>query len=199
MVRILNEYDSEKIVSRYVACVNSVKIKPDKLLLEKLKYPIYIKIMSPKANHKVKSGAIFRIENKNVLKAQIKKIKAKYKTLQGKFLIVQPEIKGEEFILGINKDEKFGYMMMLGIGGWHSEQLKDVVFRKLPITRKDADEMISSLRNQAVVLNIKKGILTNAMLKIQNIAKDSKIQTIDLNPIKVDKKAIVVDARIYLR
>jgi len=197
MVKILDEYKSEELVSKYLTTVKSQKLSLDKLNLIN-KFPAYIKIMSSLAVHKVKSGAIFRINDAKHLKKQTLLIKRRFKALNAKYLIAQNEVLGEEFILGIKNDKKFGYLMMLGIGGRNAEALKDVVFRKLPITKKDANEMILDLRNQVTVARINKNLLINAMLKIQNITNNHKIDTLDINPIKIDKKAIVVDARIYL-
>lgn len=198
LIRVVDEYKSEQIISKYLNTVESKKFTI-KNLLENKQYPCYVKIISPLAVHKVKSGAIFRIESTNMLKQQIKAISARFKALKAKSIVVQPEINGEEFILGLRNDKKFGYLIMLGIGGKHAEELKDVVFRKTPILKKDAIEMISELKNQVIVLNINKSLLINAMLKIQNIIKDYKVDTLDINPIKItNKKAIVVDARLYL-
>ncbi len=198
MIKVLDEYKSEQLISKYLTTVQSTKLSVDKLLSFDYNYPIYVKIMSDKAIHKVKSGAIFKIQDYFALKRQFTLIKKRFKSLNGKYIIVQPEIKGEEFIIGIRNDKKFGYLIMLGIGGKHAEALKDVSFRKLPITRKDANEMIIDLKNQAIVANINKNLLINSLLKIQNIIKSHKIETLDINPIKIDKNAIVIDGRIYL-
>src|SRR6185436_3625187 len=54
-----------------------------------------------------------------------------------------------ELIAGCVQDPTFGPCVMLGIGGIFAEALADVAFRLVPLTRRDADDLIAELRNQA--------------------------------------------------
>ena len=200
-MNVLNEYESDKIVSKYVKTIKNKKFSLEELKNLDFKDKIYVKIISENMAHKKKMGAIFNIENKNVLKKEFKKIENKFKKLNGKYIIVQKAIVGEEFILGIKKDFTFGYVLMFGIGGSKAEEIKDVSFRKIKITKKDAIQMIDDLVNQAIILRVNKQKLIDALLKIQKIVslfEKKGYKELDINPLIVnEKEAIVVDSKIY--
>jgi acyl-CoA synthetase (NDP forming) len=54
---------------------------------------------------------------------------------------------GTEVILGVAYDRTFGHMIMLGLGGICVEVLKDVSFRIAPISRDEAQDMVTELRS----------------------------------------------------
>lgn len=55
--------------------------------------------------------------------------------------------RGREMLVGIHTDEVFGRVMTVGLGGIFVELLKDVSHRKLPISARDARQMIGELRH----------------------------------------------------
>src|SRR6185295_10989728 len=61
-------------------------------------------------------------------------------------LVQEMRSRGREMILGVAWDPSFGPLLMAGLGGVYVEVLKDVAFRVHPITDRDADEMVASLR-----------------------------------------------------
>ncbi|CAB5713023.1 Succinyl-CoA ligase [ADP-forming] subunit alpha [Delftia tsuruhatensis] len=58
---------------------------------------------------------------------------------------------GVECIAGVHRDPVFGPVLMFGLGGIHSEILRDVSLRVLPVTRDDALAMVRELRAFAVL------------------------------------------------
>ena len=55
--------------------------------------------------------------------------------------------KGQEIILGNNRDEAFGPMLMVAMGGVYVEVMKDVAFAPVPLTEDDAHALFASLRS----------------------------------------------------
>ena len=45
----------------------------------------------------------------------------------------------------------FGPVIMLGMGGIYVEVLKDVTFKLAPVTDKEADDMIASIKTQKLL------------------------------------------------
>lgn len=67
-------------------------------------------------------------------------------------LLVAPMVRGaRELIAGLATDAQFGRTVMLGVGGVLAEAVADVVFRLVPITRLDAEEMIDDLATQRLL------------------------------------------------
>jgi acetyltransferase len=120
--------------------------------------------------------------------------------LEGK-IILQKQVKGLELIVGINKDEQFGKIILFGQGGIYTEVLDDTAIRILPIGKKEIEEMIFSTRisklffARGVIYDTKKIIDL-----IENISRiSSKVQELDLNPVIFTKEGVyIVDARVKL-
>jgi len=202
-LRVWDEYKSEQLLAKELPVVNSfsyslIGFKKAAYIWNK---PIFVKIISNKAVHKFKAGALFYISSKRAFITQKSLILRRAKVLKAKKIIVQEKVYGKEFIVGIKDDAKFGKLIMFGIGGRLAEQLKDVSFRLLPITKKDFFSMLNDLKNQAMLSNLNRDKLWHFLKKLSTFASKNKdIAFIDLNPVIIDsdtKEPIIVDARIY--
>jgi acyl-CoA synthetase (NDP forming) len=95
---------------------------------------------------------------------------------------------------------------MLGLGGIHAEVYRDVVFRLPPLNSKDAFEMVSELKGQALLRGyrgskpVDMNDLADWLIKLGWLGVTfKKIQQIDVNPLLiVDGKPVAVDATIIL-
>ncbi|MDO8688015.1 MAG: acetate--CoA ligase family protein, partial [Dehalococcoidales bacterium] len=113
---------------------------------------------------------------------------------------------GVEVIIGMSKDPQFGPVLMFGLGGILVEILKDVSFRIVPLTPRDAREMIREIKGYPLlegyrgqppvdILNLEKLIL-----KVSNfVEQHPEVKELDLNPIfAYSDGAVAVDARVIL-
>jgi acetate---CoA ligase (ADP-forming) len=121
-------------------------------------------------------------------------------------LIAPMASSGVEVIIGVIQDPVFGPVMMFGLGGVFVEILKDVVFRAIPLSKADVEEMLDEI-NSAKVLQGERGNppidragLIDLMMKLSTLVQAHPgISEIDLNPIIVRENGYsVVDARIIL-
>ena len=118
---------------------------------------VALKVQSPDIVHKTDAGAValdlasadaVRIAYARVLESA--KRHAPGADIHG--VLVQPMAQpGREVILGINRDETFGPLLMLGLGGIHVEVLKDVAFAPVPLTHDAARNLIAQLRGAALL------------------------------------------------
>jgi acetyltransferase len=100
---------------------------------------------------------------------------------------------GQEMILGVNQDEKFGPMLMVGLGGIYVEVLKDVVFSPVPFNAEDARGLLDQLKGAALLRGVRGeapsdvDALVELMVGLSEFAADfgDKISEIDLNPVLV--------------
>ena len=167
-----------------------------------LSYPLVMKVCSKKIMHKTDvGGVILNITNEQQLKKNFLFLKEKFGE---KILIEEMEEKGIEIIIGTTKDEFFDKVIMVGIGGIFTEIYKDVSFRKIPITRKDAEEMLEELKAYKIFegfrgFKIDKESVINLILKVAEIVEKNKISQMDLNPVFVYEKGLkVIDAKVIL-
>jgi len=170
----------------------------------KLEFPLILKLISDKIIHKTEENAILKTskeqleENYNKLLkiCQQKKIKPQ--------ILLQEFIEGQEVIIGIKKDPTFNHVILLGIGGIFVELIKDITFRKCPITKEDAESMINDLKNKKILTGFRNQsvnleILKDLLVKVSKLPEKHDIQELDLNPVIINKKeAKTVDVRTVL-
>lgn len=176
-------------------------------LSEKVGFPVAMKIVSPDVVHKTDAGGVKLNLNstEDVRKAYREMIEAfKFQHIEG--VTVQKMAKpGIEAIIGVTRDPSFGPLIMFGLGGVFVEVLRDVSFRILPITEKDASEMIAEIRGAAILEgyrgkavdleSLSKLLLTISRLVIEN----SEINELDINPLFLYPDGyITVDARMFV-
>jgi acetyl-CoA synthetase (ADP-forming) len=95
---------------------------------------------------------------------------------------------------------------MFGLGGIFVEVLKDVSFRIIPVSRRDAQEMIQEIKGYPLLQGYRGkepaniSALVEMILKISKFVEENqKVKELELNPIFAYKdRAVAVDARIIL-
>jgi len=113
-------------------------------------------------------------------------------------------IEGTELFAGVKKEDKFGHLVMCGLGGIFIEVLKDVQSGLAPLSFKEAKRMVRNLRGYGIIKGERKqkGIdekqfieLITRVAALVNIAPE--ISEMDLNPVLgTPERIVAVDARI---
>ncbi len=160
----------------------------------KMGFPLVMKVSGQKILHKNRIGGV---KTKIETIEQAEKIFDTFIKIQdAEGVILQKQISGEEFILGLKATKEFGHVLAFGIGGTSVEQIKKVAFRVCPLNDDEAVNMIKEIKENITEeeLNaIKKNIFQLCRLS----KRYSNITELDINPLMVEKdKAIVVDARM---
>ncbi len=116
---------------------------------------------------------------------------------------------GVEAIVGVNRDEAYGHLVMFGLGGTHVELLRDVRFRSLPLTDVEARELVRAIRSYPMLTGYRGAPVADVAALEELLSRISQLATefpliaeMDLNPVKVlasGKGCVAVDARILLR
>lgn len=187
-------------------------LKEAVLVSQRMGFPVALKIASPEIIHKSDSGGVrLSLRNASEVRAAYREIIEGARkifpsaSLQG--VSVQKMAKpGTEVIVGTSKDPQFGPVIMFGLGGIFVEVLKDVSFRIIPLSWKDALEMIEEIKGYPLLKGYrgKEPVdiqsLIEIILKISNLMEQHpEIKELELNPIFAYKKgALAVDARIIL-
>ena len=213
---VLTEVESKGLLKKAGIPVVEAKLARSKKeaisISKEMGFPVVLKIHSPDVVHKSDSGGVkLGLANATqVGKAYseiISSVKQAYPEAQIQGVSVQPMASpGVEVIVGMSKDPQFGPVIMFGLGGILVEVLKDVSFRIVPLTERDAREMIKEIKGYPILegyrgqkpASIPK--LENLIVKVsQFVEKNPQIKELDLNPIfAYPDKAVAVDARIIL-
>ncbi|MHA1409745.1 MAG: acetate--CoA ligase family protein [Candidatus Odinarchaeia archaeon] len=213
----LMEYESKLILKHIdVPFPNFIIAKNEREAVdaaEKLGYPVVLKIVSPNILHKTEyGGVILNIKNKKEVaksyRELINNVKGHSQSIEIEGVMVYkmapPGIL--ELIVGVSFDTQFAHNIMVGLGGVFVELFKDVSIRLIPITNKDAEEMLKELKSYPILMgyrnNPKSDItaIKKLLLKISDlIVENPEIKEIDLNPVIVYGKGLaVVDARMFI-
>lgn len=158
-------------------------------------FPVVVKVDAPDLHHRVEHGAVITgIASDDELGAAIEKLRVVIDSigLEGARILVQKTLVGRELIFGMERDPAFGPVVMFGIGGTFVEALKDVVFAVAPVTERQADEAVRSIR-AFPLLEAFRGqpavdirVLARFLSALARLSLElPEISEIDLNPIIV--------------
>ncbi|MBI4302490.1 MAG: acetate--CoA ligase family protein [Chloroflexi bacterium] len=181
-------------------------------LAHEIGLPVALKIVSPSIIHKSDSGGVMlglssAEEVIQGFREILRGVKAKEPEANIIGVSVQSMARpGIEVIVGMFKDAQFGPVIMFGLGGIFVEILKDVSLRIVPITRRDAQEMISEIKAYPILQGYRGQeaahipTLEDILLKVSAMAEaNPEIKELDINPIfAYSDGAVAVDARVIL-
>ena len=183
-------------------------------IASRIGYPVVLKIWSPDILHKTDVGGvkINVIGEQQVMDAfdlmmyRIPK-KAPDANILG-ICVEQMCTTGKEVILGMNRDPRFGPLMMFGTGGKLVEVLEDVVFYPAPLTADEAMEMLVRTRTYDILKGARgeEGVDISAIAEAlqrlsQLVTEFPQIKEVDINPFVVGREGttpIAVDAMMTL-
>ncbi len=212
MSKILTEEKAEALIKNHVPVAKSMmakKLEQAAAASAKLKFPVVLKLISPKVIHKTEMNAVRFANSKEELVKEYNDLMkfASKKKLKPTGILVQELVKGQEVIIGIKDDPVFGHVLVFGIGGKFVELIRDVSFRACPITEKDAADMIDELKFKKVLFGIRGDkavnmkLLKKILVGISRLPdKIKNIEEMDINPFIINNKnGKAVDARISLK
>ncbi len=181
---------------------------------ESIGYPVVMKVVSRDILHKSDAGGVaLNLENKTEVIDAYEAILQNAKAYKPDAVINGIEIcemvkPGTELIVGARRDASFGPIVMCGLGGIYVEVMRDVVFRALPLNRREVMRMLKEIRSFPLLMGVRgearKDIDTviGTILKVATIIRRcSGITDIEINPIVVyeqGKGLKAVDARILI-
>ena len=121
-------------------------------------------------------------------------------------IMVQKMLKGTELFIGAKYEERFGHVILCGLGGIFVEVLKDVSSGLAPLSYDEAFSMIHSLRGYKILKGTRgqKGIneqkYAEIIVRLSTLLRfATEIKEMDLNPLLADDNDVVaVDARILI-
>lgn len=173
-------------------------------------YPVAVKLNSPDVTHKSDvGGVILNVKDEAGVRKAFRDLEGVVRRLgarSGGVLVSAMAAPGLEIIVGVTRDLQFGHAVMFGIGGILVEVFKDVAFRIVPFSEKDAAEMIGETRGAKLLEGVRGGkpsdvtALRQLLVQVSGlVTRHPEIDEMDLNPVIVHEKGLtVVDSRIVL-
>ncbi len=181
-------------------------------LAKEFGYPVALKIVSPQITHKSDVGGVqLNLGTAEEVTAAFDAIVSSAERATPDAPIEGVSVQrmaepGIEVIVGMTMDAQFGPVLMFGLGGVLVEVLKDVAFRVVPITARDARQMVRDIQGFPILQGYRGQepadleALETLLLKLSAfIEGHAEVAELDLNPIfAYPDGAVAVDARIVL-
>ena len=169
---------------------------------EKVGYPVVAKVVGPVHKSDV-GGVALNIRNKEVLCAEFDRM---MQIPDATAVMVQKMIKGTELFIGAKYEERFGHVVLCGLGGIFVEVLRDVSSGLAPLSYAEAYSMIHSLRAYKILKGTRgqQGInerkYAEIIVRLSTLLRfATEIKEIDINPLLADANDVIaVDARILI-
>ena len=201
-------YVSPDLVRQILSCAGIplapelVSTSKDELsaFAEKVGFPVVAKVVGPVHKSDV-GGVALNIRSKEVLAAEFDRM---MQIPDATAVMVQKMIKGTELFIGAKYEERFGHVVLCGLGGIFVEVLRDVSSGLAPLSYEEAYSMIRSLRAYKILKGTRgqQGINERKYAEIIVMLSTllrfaTEIKEMDINPLLADAdNVIAVDARI---
>ena len=182
------------------------KVSDDKQQLidfaNKIGYPVVAKVVGPIHKSDV-GGVALNIRSEKHLALEFERMME----IEGAHAVmVQKMLRGTELFIGAKYEEKFGHVVLCGMGGIFVEVLKDVSSGLAPLSYPEASSMIHSLRAYKIIKGTRgqKGVnekkYTEIIVRLSTLLRfATEIKELDINPLLADGDDVVaVDARIRI-
>ena len=165
-------------------------------------YPVVAKVVGPVHKSDV-GGVALNIRSREVLEAEFNRMM----NIEGATAImVQKMLKGTELFVGAKYEQRFGHVVLCGLGGIFVEVLRDVSSGLAPLSYEEANSMIHSLRAYKILKGTRgqQGInerkYAEIIVRLSTLLRfATEIKEMDINPLLADGDEIIaVDARILV-
>ena len=162
-------------------------------------YPVALKIQSPDVPHKSDAGGVvLNVRSAGEAQEAFGRIiasvaKAHPHAAVDGVLVQEMVPPGVEMILGMNRDEQLGPIIVCGLGGIFVEVLKDVALRFPPLDQSDARAMLKEIKGAKLLEGYRGAPPCDVEALIETLvafgrmvaATDGQYDAIDINPLIV--------------
>ena len=199
----LSERESKDLLARCgVAVTRETLAKSEAEALEaaeSLGYPVVLKVDSPDLPHKTEAGAVrLGLDSPDGVRSAYRDVldsARRYRPdarING-VLVSEQAGPGVEMIIGLSTDPQFGKTVLVGMGGILAEVLEDASVRLVPITRRDAEEMLDELRASKILKGVRgrgpsdREAVIGALLALSEFGRryGDLVEEVDINPLIV--------------
>ncbi|MEE8277498.1 MAG: acetate--CoA ligase family protein [Thermoanaerobaculia bacterium] len=177
-----------------------------------LGFPVVLKAEAPGLLHKSDHLAVSidLHDEEDLFEAAADLVGRLRRRFKGMKLLVQRQAPGRlEVLLGMTRDERYGPLFVLGMGGIEVEALGDIALRIAPLDDRDPAEMIASLRGARLFEAFRGEPAVNSkaaqegLMRLQQLVRDfPDIEEVEVNPFILGSRgqpSLAVDARLRVR
>ncbi len=205
-----NGYQPPEIIHRLLDAagiqkVNEIVAKTETeavLAAMNIGFPVVLKVVGPLHKTEV-GGVILNIRSVSQVRKEFHHLNA-IQNAEG--VLIAQMAAGTELFLGAKYENKFGHIVLCGMGGIFVEALKDVASGLAPLSQEEAISMIKSLKSYKILKGYRKqtGInierFADIVVRLSSLLRfATEIKELDINPLLGNEKEILaVDARVRI-
>ncbi|SCG67551.1 Acyl-CoA synthetase (NDP forming) [Micromonospora echinaurantiaca] len=157
---------------------------------DRLGYPVALKAAAPGLRHRLDLGAV-RLDLPHA--ATLRRAYAEMSPVFGADVLVQPMVApGVACVVELVEDPAFGPVVGFGLGGVATELLGDRAWRAVPLTDRDAAELVDEpraaplLRGHRGAAPVDRAALAELLLRVGRLADEQpRVRSLTLNPVLV--------------
>lgn len=202
----LNPEDVQKILDAAgISRAKEIVVKNETALRKGAKeigYPLVMKVVGPVHKSDV-GGVVLNVTDEETLVIEFNRMMKIPDTIA---VLIQPMLSGTQIFIGAKREDKFGHLIMCGLGGIFVEALGDVNSSLNPVSKDEAAEMITSLKSYALIKGsrgqegVNEFLFSDAIRRVSALCKSApEIFEMDLNPLLGNSRQVIaVDARIRI-
>ena len=166
----------------------------------KIGYPVAAKVVGPVHKSDI-GGVALNIRSDEHLRLECDRMRQ----LPGvTAILLQPMLRGQELFLGAKYEDRFGHVVLCGLGGIFVEVLKDVSYGLAPLSPSEARSMIHALRGYSIIrgtrgqAGIDEQQYTDIIVRLSTLLRfATEVKEMDINPLIATPRGLfAVDARI---
>jgi len=202
---LMPEKVSELLDAAGISRVHEATVKTKEQALAQAKelgFPLVMKVVGPVHKSDV-GGVTLNIADMETIESEFERM---MQIPDAVGVLLQQMISGTELFIGAKKEDKFGHIVMAGLGGIYIEVLKDVQSGIAPIDTNEAMYMIENLKSKKILdgvrgqAGIDKNRFAEIISRVSALVKAApEISEMDINPLLAKgDKIIAVDARIRI-
>jgi acyl-CoA synthetase (NDP forming)/GNAT superfamily N-acetyltransferase len=173
-----------------------------------LGFPIVMKATRPGLAHKSELGGVrLGLSDESAVRRAYLAIARSLDEAKPQVALQRMVQTGVELVVGVVHDSLFGSLVMVGLGGVHTDLLGDRSFRAMPLTDRDAAAMWRELRAAPLLTGYRgtPAMDTNALeqllLRVAQLSEDfPEVSELDLNPVvAVSSGVAALDIKLKLQ
>jgi len=165
-------------------------------------FPLVMKVVGPVHKSDV-GGVTLNINSTEKLRSEFERM---MQIKDATAVLLQPMLSGTEIFAGVKREDKFGHLILFGLGGIFIEVFKDVRTVLGPVSFNEATEEIKKLKSYKIIEGIRgqeginKELFAETVVRLSQLVEAApEIAEMDLNPLLgTSESVIAVDARIRI-
>jgi acyl-CoA synthetase (NDP forming) len=186
----------------------AISVESAEEMARELGFPIVMQATRPGLVHKGELGGVqLGLSDESAVRQAYLAIAGSLDEAQPKVALQRMVQTGVELVVGVAHDSLFGSLVMVGLGGVHTDLLGDRSFRSLPLTDRDAAAMWRELRAAPLLTGYRgtpamdTDALEQLLLRVAQVAEDfPEVSELDLNPVvAVHDGVAALDVKLKLQ